>query len=435
MITRRSLRVVAPADYGWPTMQTFLNRLAAIACLAIVVFAVKFTKPWDDLQSWRWYTQMVEWTRSDLFRHWEVIQPVAQLAASSRPRTYQRNTIAPADLTYEFEGARYSLTHYLERANISGFMVLADGEVRVEYYAKDFGPQSRNHIWSASKSFTSSLVGMAIHDGTLASLDEPVQQYAPRFAGTEYGSTSIRHVMMMSSGIDFFHFKGEPDRNDLYWDIMQAGADFDQWAAALGRRVTAGTDFNYIATDTHVLAAVLRGAYDKPFVEIVQEKLWQPGGFGAAHWGMDHHGHAMGHCCLSLRLQDFANLGQLYLEDLVIDGRATVNDDWIDMVENAQAPFQEPRIYRDDDGKEKLLEGYSFQFWLPRDYDQEFIAKGAFGQYMWTDRKRGFVVAQFSTGQSMLTFRGEAPIKEEEFAAVARAMGQLVKPQAAADYK
>lgn len=68
--------------------------------------------------------------------------------------------------------------------------------------------------------------------------------------------------------------------------------------------------------------------------------MWQPGGFGAAHWGMDHHGHAMGHCCLSLRLQDFANLGQLYLEDLVIDGRATVNDDWIDMVENAQAPFQ-----------------------------------------------------------------------------------------------
>lgn len=81
------------------------------------------------------------------------------------------------------------------------------------------------------------------------------------------------------------------------------------------------------------------------------------------------------------------------------------------------------------------MEGYSFQFWLPRDYDQEFIAKGAFGQYMCTDRKRGFVVAQFSTGQSMLTFRGEAPIKEEEFAAVARAMGQLVKPQAAADYK
>jgi CubicO group peptidase (beta-lactamase class C family) len=233
----------------------------------------------------------------------------------------------------------------------------------------------------------------------------------------------------MSSGIDFFHFKGEPDRNDMYQAIMHNGEDFDAWAGALGRRVPSGTDFNYIATDTHVLAAVLRGAYGRHFVEVVQEKLWEPGGFGAASWGMDHHGHAMGHCCLSLRLQDFANLGQLYLEDLVIDGQPTVNDDWIGMVENAQAPFQEPRYYRDESGEEKLLEGYSFQFWLPLDYDQEFIAKGAFGQYLWTDRKNGFVVAQFSTGQSMITFRGQAPIREEEFEAVARAMVQLVSPQ------
>jgi hypothetical protein len=73
------------------------------------------------------------------------------------------------------------------------------------------------------------------------------------------------------------------------------------------------------------------------------------------------------------------------------------------------------------------MEGYSFQFWLPLNYDQEFIAKGAMGQYLWTDRKNGFVVAQFSTGQSMLSFRGQGPIKEEEFEAVARAMGQLVR--------
>jgi CubicO group peptidase (beta-lactamase class C family) len=375
---------------------------------------------------------MVEWTRSDLFRHWEVIQPVSQLQASTKPRTYPRNTVDPSTLDYEYEGKSYRLTGYLEKANISGFMVVADGEVRLEYYAKDFTPESRNHIWSASKSYTSTLVGMAVHDGAIESMDDPVEKYAPQFKGTEYGPTSVRHVMMMSSGIDFFHFKGEPDRNDMYRAIMHNGENFDAWAGALGRRVAAGTDFNYIATDTHVLSAVLRGAYSKPFVDIVQEKLWEPGGFGAAQWGLDHHGHAMGHCCLSVRLQDFANLGQLYLDDLVLSGRTTVNDDWIGMVENAQAPFQEPRYYRDDEGDEKLLEGYSFQFWLPLGYDQEFIAKGAFGQYLWTDRKNGFVVAQFSTGQSMVTTRGQAPIEPEEFEAVARAMGQLVGSQVSA---
>jgi CubicO group peptidase (beta-lactamase class C family) len=92
-------------------------------------------------------------------------------------------------------------------------------------------------------------------------------------------------------------------------------------------------------------------------------------------------------------------------------------------VEKAQAPFQEPRYIKNDEGEEILEEGYSFQWWLPLDYDQEFIAKGAFGQYLWTDRKHGFVVAQFSTGQPMLGKKID--VKEEEFEAVARAMRQL----------
>ena len=414
-------------------MKTIIKRSFIALAVLLLVGGIPLFKPWDDLQSWRWYTQMVEWTRSDLFTHWEVIQPVTLLKASSEPRPYPRNTVDLAQVNYQYEGRSYPLTDYLQRANITGFMVLAGNEVRLEYYAKGFTAQSQNHIWSASKSYTSTLIGMALHEGALDSLDDVVEKYAPQFVGTAYGSTSIRHVMMMSSGIDFFHFKGKPNRNHMYYAIMQNGEDFDAWAGALGRRVTAGTDFNYIATDTHVLAAVLRGAYGKPFVEIVQEKLWEPGGFGAGQWGMDDHGHAMGHCCLSVRLQDFANLGQLYLDDLVINGDAVVNDDWIGMVENAQAPFQEPRYSQsNEDDEPKLAEGYSFQFWLPLNYDQEFIAKGAFGQYLWTDRKNEFVVAQFSTGQSMLTFRGEAPIKPEEFEAVARAMGQLAASSALA---
>jgi hypothetical protein len=155
-------------------MKRILKWTLSLVAVSVAALAILFTKPWDDLQSWRWYTQMVEWTRSDLFRHWEVIQPVAELAASSRPRKYRRNTVDPAGLTYEFEGELYPLTHYLERANISGFMVLADGQVRLEYYAKDFTAESRNHIWSASKSYTSTLIGMALHDGTIESLDDPV---------------------------------------------------------------------------------------------------------------------------------------------------------------------------------------------------------------------------------------------------------------------
>lgn len=399
-------------------MKTVVKKLSLTLLLIFFLAVIWLVKPWSEQQSWRWYTLALEGGRAELFTDWGLIQPLAKLEASTSPAVYQRNTVAPEKIRYLFDGKTYPLSQYLEKANISGLMVLHDKQVRLEFYGKGLNADSRNHIWSATKSFTSTLVGMALHDGKITSLDDPIEKYAPQFKGSAYGTASIRHVMMMSSGIDFFHFKGSPNRNGMYWDIMQAGADFDQWAAQRPRRVSAGTDFNYIATDTHVLSAALRGAYNLPYIDIVQKKLWQPGGFGAATWGLDASAVPMGHCCLSLRLQDFANLGQLYLDALVIDGKGTVNKDWINMVEHAQAPFQEPGV--DEQGQYR--NGYSFQFWLPQDYNQEFIAAGAFGQYLWIDRKQGTVVAQFSTGQPMLLTEGESGASPQEFAAVMRAL-------------
>ena len=391
-----------------------------LACLGVVWIYT----PVREHQPRRWYTMPIEALRADLFADWGVIQPQAEIPSSSSPRIYERDLIDPATVTYEFDGERRTVADYIERANVSGLMLLRDGKVRIEVYRKGLDRESRSHIWSASKSFTATLIGMAVYDGKIQSLDDPVEVYAPQFVGTAYGEASIRHVMMMSSGIDFHHFEGSPNRDDLYDAVLQRGEDFDRWAAALGRRTAPGTDFNYIATDTHVLSAVLRGAYGKPFAEVVEEKLWEPGGFGAARWGLDASGHAMGHCCLSLRLQDFANLGQLYLEDLELGGEPVVGPDWIAAVEQAQAPFQEPVVSPEASRRS----GYSFQFWLPPAYDREFIAMGAFGQYLWIDRERGFVVAQFSTGASlrqMLTSGGASStaVSEEETFAVMRALG------------
>ena len=365
-----------------------------------------------------WYLLMFQNARAELFTHWERVQPHRTLSAATTPRVYKRNTHSIDEVTYEFDGQRYPISHYIEKDNVSGLMLLRNGEVQLEYYGKGLNAQSRNHIWSATKSFTATLVGMALFEGKISSLDDTVEQYATQFKGTAYGETSIRHLLMMSSGIDYFHFKGSPNRNDMYEDLIQQGGDFDKWAAALPRRVPGGTDFNYIATDSHVLAAVLRGAYGKTFIDVVQEKLWEPFGFGEAQWGMDAHGHATGHFALSLTLQDFAHLGQLYVEDLKLNGKPTVSDDWFKMVEMAHTPAHEPHLTK----KGNVTQGYSFQFWLPLDYDQEIMALGAFGQYLWIDRNRDFAVAQFSIGGA--PEQPGANAKERE--AVMRALGTFV---------
>ena len=115
-------------------------------------------------------------------------------------------------------------------------------------------------------------------------------------------------------------------------------------------------------------------------------------------------------------------MGQLYLEDLKLKGEPTVSDDWFDMVAMAHTPSHEPEVTAEGN----VSEGYSLQFWLPANYDQEFMALGVFGQFLWIDRNRGFAVAQFSVGAG----GGQPGISAKEKEAVMRALGDFVlKPR------
>ena len=155
------------------------------------------------------------------------------------------------------------------------------------------------------------------------------------------------------------------------------------------------------------LEALARGYRAFTLAEILETKLWQPAGFTSdATWGQNTlapDGHALGHCCLSPTLQDFAHLGPLYLDDFVIDGEQIVPPDWVDSVAQPQVGAN-----------------YSLQFWLPDGSDQEFMAVGAFSNYLWIDKARGFTVAQFGTPPPRDALSGA------EHAAAMRAIGDAV---------
>lgn len=347
--------------------------------------------------------------------NWHLVSPYAVLKAPDNPRQYQRDLTDLSDITYEYEGETYTAADYFKKANLVGLMVLHDNKVVVENYDQGVKEDTTYMIMSSTKSFTATMVGIAVADGKIESLNDPVEKYATQFTGTAYGETPIKHVLMMSSGINFFHYNHSPNRARMMFDIYVRRMSFDGLIKDFTRRVESGTDFNYILTDTHVLSRVAEGAYNRPFAEVVQEKLWSPGRFSSdAQWSVDGDGNPLGQMSLSVTLQDFAHFGQLYLEDLVLNGQKVVNDDWLDMVQNAQAPFQEPRIMEDG----SWADGYSVQWWLPYGYDQEFIARGAAGQYMYVNKKDNYVVAQFS-GQ------GKAGTKEQ--IAFYRAVGRHFK--------
>lgn len=356
-----------------------------------------------------WFKVAQPAQRTEIFTHYDRIFPVDRLAPSPNPRAYPRDVRPLEPVAYAFEGRQTTVGDYMKRANVNGIMVLKDGAVVFESYRNGVGPQSQHSLWSASKSYTVTILGIALKEGVIKSLDDPVEAYAPQFKGTAYGPVSLRHVAMMSSGVQFFHDKGTPNRSDMYIALL-GGRNLDDFAASLAPRVKPGSDFNYLATDTHVLSAALRGAYGKRYVDIVQDKLWTPAGFsGAASWSKHARGDAgvsFGHCCLQATLQDFAHLGQLYLDDLKVGGEPLTPAGWADLVTHPSAPFQEPG---------DKPRGYAMQFWVPAGYQDEAMALGAFGQILWVDRRRGIVVAQIAAND-------DAPPSEAEENAVFRAI-------------
>jgi CubicO group peptidase (beta-lactamase class C family) len=327
--------------------------------------------------------------RTHLFSHWDEVLPQRQLHAAARPHHFDRR-LRPLDVQYEFGGATSTIDDYLDRNDVAGLLVIADGAVVHESYRLGIDSETRWHLWSATKSFTSTVLGRALHEGVIDSLDDTVDRFI-QVSGDGYGEATLRQVMMMSSGVSFFHFEGFPDRREMYRQIWTNGRDFDDFAGELGRRVLPGTDFNYLAPDTQILSMVLRAVYDQPLHQIVQEQLWDPIGMGGDAFWSQHapgeDGHAFGHACLCPRLLEFAHLGQLYIQDGVWDGRRLLPEGFAAASGTPQQPSHEPK-----EGER----GYGYQWWVPWRSRGESMAMGAFGQMIWLDIERGVSIGRFS---------------------------------------
>jgi len=223
--------------------------------VCLIGIALFFFRPWADHQGWRMFHKANPFiSRIHTQSNWHLVSPYAVLKASDNPRQYERDLTDLSDITYEYEGETYTAADYFSKANLVGLMVLYDNKVVVENYDQGVKKDTTYMIMSSTKSFTSTMVGIAVADGKIESLDDPVEKYATQFKGTAYGETPIKHVLMMSSGIDFFHYNHSPNRAQMMFDIFVRRMSFDDMLTVFTRRVESGTDFNYILTDTHVLS-------------------------------------------------------------------------------------------------------------------------------------------------------------------------------------
>lgn len=403
-------------------MKRIIFALIAVIVIAALAAAGWYYRPWSPYSPAKISALDVAEDYPDTFQRMDDILPASIIAAGA-PQPLPR-TDGGLPQTYEFEGETRALDDFYTRSRMIGVSVLRDGELVTQAFRHGAGPDTRFTSWSVAKSVVATLIAKAMEDGLIDSLDDDAAQYAPQFAGSDYGDTSLRHLLMMSAGMDFnevYSPEAPSDVRPLFFNAFILRRNVDEMVAEIIRDREPGQDQHYTSPNSHVLAAVARAVYGGRLAEVVSEEVWTPLGMVQdATWLQNRPGEdgiAIGYCCLQAASEDYARFGQLYLQDGVWEGERILPEGWVDQATIPNEPFQEPGA-TPYPGR-----GYAMHFWVPEGYDHEFYAAGVFGQYIWVDRARGVVIA-WNSGDA--DWAG----KNAEQTAVLRAIAEHVSPLA-----
>lgn len=297
--------------------------------------------------------------------------------------------------SYEYDDKTKKVSEWIKRTDTTGIIVLKDGEIIFENYFNGNDKLTHAIVFSVSKSFVSFLIGVALEEGKITSLNDPVDKYAPLLKGSGYEGVSIKHVLQMSSGIQFTE-----DYDDLKSDIVRLSAAFavgslDKFIASLKNEKTPGSYNKYISADTQVLGMVLKGATKKSLTDYMQEKLWSKlGAENNAEWLTDTEGIELALGGLNATIRDLAKFGMLYLnEGRNYKGEQLVSSDWVKASVTPDAPHLMPG--RDNPASDWLL-GYGYQWWIPEIPEGDYAAIGIYGQFIYVHPEYNVVIAKTS---------------------------------------
>jgi CubicO group peptidase (beta-lactamase class C family) len=325
------------------------------------------------------------------FSHLDRIFESRLIRRAATPSALTRAPSEPA-FRHEYAGETLTLDGYLARHPTTGLLVARGDTILVERYQYSRNDRHRLASWSMAKTVTSMLIGIAVYEGRIRSLDDLAAAYVPALAGTEYGRTPLRHLLQMSSGVRFVErYTGQDDLARLLADsIGQSSAGGVDTVKPFNQRLrSSGTMFSYASAETQVLGLVLRGAVGRPVADYLQEKIWEPIGAEAdASWLIDRAGQEATWCCLNAVLRDYARLGLLLAHDGQWRGRQIIPAAWI--AEATRAGISRVRVGFEPGSPE--FAGYGYQVWVLPGERRMFFLSGLLGQLLFVDPGARLVV-------------------------------------------
>jgi CubicO group peptidase (beta-lactamase class C family) len=293
---------------------------------------------------------------------------------------------------YQADGKIHDVDAYFGRANVAGLLVIKDERIVLERYALGLEENVRWSSMSMIKSLTSTLIGAALQQGAIGSLDDAVSKYIPALRGCAYDAVTVRHLITMSSGVRW---------NEDYTD---RNSDVNRYSKSLGDKVPGGvlalmrglkaehrpgSQFNYNSGDTYLLGSLLSAATGKTLADYMSETIWSRLGmeFDAFYTLESEGGQEIGGSRAGIALRDFGRFGVFLLRNGVIGGTSVLPADWINNAGH-------PAFVLDPETNRYGATGYGYSWWI--DPDGSMVALGFAGQALYVNRKAGVVIVTLS---------------------------------------
>lgn len=313
-----------------------------------------------------------------------------------------------------------ALPQWIEGQHVTAMIVMKNGAVVYEDYFKGTTAEDRRIGWSVAKSYLSALVGVLIDEGSIASLDDQVTQYAPQLVGGAYDGTTLRQVLHMSSGVLFDeNYADQSSDINRMGRVLALGGEMDSFATDLSETFEApGTVWQYVSIDTHIVGMVVRGATGRSIPDLLSEKIIIPLGLEHdAYYLTDGVGTAFVLGGLNASTRDYARFGQMILQQGMWQGRQILPTGWVRASTNSTAPPAGP-----DAPASGRYYNYGLHWWIPKDSTgREYLARGIYGQYIYVNETEAAVIVVNATN-AQFRAPGVDPSNVEMFRAITRGL-------------
>lgn len=280
----------------------------------------------------------------------------------------------------------YPFETYLKENKTVAFLIIKNDTIQYENYWRDYEKSSIVPSFSMAKSITSILIGCAIDDKLIGSVNDPVTKYIPELKEKGFDKVNIAHLLQMTSGLDFKESYANPfgDAATFYY-----GTNLRKAIGKMKLKAEPGQQFEYVSGNTQLLGLVLeRAIKNSTITEYLEEKIWQPLQMEYdASWSLDRekNGLEKTFCCINARARDYAKIGRLYLNKGKWEGKQIVSEKWVEASTKIDTTSGSPWYYQ-------------YQWWLPTQTG-DFMAQGILGQYIYVHPQKNLIIVRLGKNE------------------------------------